>query len=109
VRRCGRVSDDAVTRLERELHAGLSPKALVSVQVRKSRKARRCIVIEVPAGKDVPYAFRDVNLYPARRRRSRSRARRRETIRDIVMRRQIEPERWERRFSLGDLRNRMWM
>ena len=25
------------------------------------------------------------------------------TIRDIVMRRQIEPERWERRFSLADL------
>lgn len=26
-----------------------------------------------------------------------------ETIRDIVMRRQIEPERWERRFSFADL------
>lgn len=92
-------SPDAVTRLERDIHAGLSPKALVSFQT-EILEGQAVLIIEVPAGKDVPYAFRDV-IYlregDANRRANAA------EIRDIVMRRQIEPERWERRFSLGDL------
>ena len=58
------------------------------------------IVIEVPAGKDVPYAFQDVIYirYAESTRKADI-----ETIRDIVMRNQIEPERWERRFSFAEI------
>ena len=92
-------SDEAVAILERKLHDGLSPKALVSVQVQPI-EGKPVIVIEVPAGKDVPYAFRDAIYIRVGESTQRADA---ETIRDIVMRRQIEPERWERRFSFADV------
>jgi ATP-dependent DNA helicase RecG len=57
-------------------------------------------VIEVPAGKDVPYAYRSA-IYL--REGNSNQAADAATIRDIVMRREIEPERWERRFSFADL------
>ena len=41
-------SDDAVALLEKKLHDGLSPKALVSVQV-QALEGKPIIVIEVPA------------------------------------------------------------
>ncbi len=94
-------SDDAVAALEKKLHDGLSPKALVSVEV-QSLQNKPVIVIEIPAGKDVPYAFRDAIYLRSGEATQRANA---ETIRDIVMRRQIEPERWERRFSFADLEN----
>lgn len=92
-------SDDAVAQLELKLHADLSPKALVSVQVQHLGD-RPVIVIEVPAGKDVPYAFRDAIYLRAGEVTQKADA---ATIRDLVMRRQIEPERWERRFSFADV------
>ena len=92
-------SDEAVSVLERKLHDGISPKALVSVEV-QPLEDKPVIVIEVPAGKDVPYAFRDVIYIRAGDTTHKADA---ETIRDIVMRRQIEPERWERRFSFADV------
>ena len=91
-------SDEAVSMLEKKLHDGLSPKALVSVQV-QPLEGKPVIVIEVPAGKDVPYAFRDGIYIRVGDFTQKADA---ETIRDIVMRRQIEPERWERRFSFAD-------
>ncbi len=94
-------SDDAVAALEKKLHAGLSPKALVSVHVQKLEN-QPVIVIEVPAGKDVPYAFRDTIHIRSGETTRKADA---ETIRDIVLRRQIEPERWERRFSFADPEN----
>lgn len=94
-------SADAVAALEKKLHDGLSPKALVSVEVQWLEK-KPVIVIEVPADKDVPYAFRDAIYLRSAESTQRANA---ETIRDIVMRRQIEPERWERRFSFADLEN----
>lgn len=93
------VSEEAIARLERNIHEGLSPKALVSFQS-EVLEGQRVLIIEVPAGKDVPYAFRDT-IYlredDVNRRANAS------AIRDIVMRRQIEPERWERRFSFADI------
>ena len=91
-------SPDALAMLEKRLHEGVSPKALVSVQT-QDLGGKPVIVIEVPAGKDVPYAFRDVIYIRSGDATQKADA---ETIRDIVMRRQIEPERWERRFSLAD-------
>lgn len=92
-------SDGEISTLEKCIHDGLSPKAMVSFQV-QSLDSRRVLVIEVPAGADVPYAFRNVIYIREAESTQKADA---ATIRDIVMRRQIEPERWERRFSLADL------
>ena len=92
-------SPDAVAKLEQQLHQGISPKTLISVQVQTLDK-KPVLVIEVPSGKDVPYAFRDVIYVRDGEFTRRADA---ATIRDIVLRRQIKPERWERRFSFADL------
>ena len=92
-------SPSSIAAFEEELHDGLSPQALVSVLVQEL-KGKSVLVIEVPAGKDLPYAFRDI-IYM--RSGDSTRKADVETIRDLVMRREIEPERWERRFSLAEL------
>lgn len=91
--------DDEIAAFEKALHDGLSPKSLVAIAPQKL-DGKSVVVIEVPQGHDVPYAFRNaifvreddasVQADPA-------------TIRDMVLRSQIEPERWERRFSVADL------
>lgn len=91
--------DEEIAAFEKALHDGLSPKSLVAVGPEKL-DGKSVVVIEVPKGHDVPYAFRNaifvreddasVQADPA-------------TIRDMVLRSQIEPERWERRFSVADL------
>jgi ATP-dependent DNA helicase RecG len=91
-------SDDAKSSLEKKLHEGLSPKAFVAVQT-QDIDGISLIVIEVPAGKDMPYAFRDV-IYL--RDGGATRKADIETIQDMVLRKQVEPERWERRFSSAD-------
>ena len=88
-------SPDAVKQIEQFFMEKISPKAYVAVQVEQLEK-KPVIVIEVPAGKDVPYAFKDVIYIRSAEKTEKADA---ETIRDIVMRHQIEPERWERRFS----------
>lgn len=93
------LSDDDVAELARKLHEGISPKSLVSIQV-QVLEGKPILVIEVPAGKDVPYAYRSA-IYL--REGNSNQAADAATIRDIVMRREIEPERWERRFSFADL------
>ena len=92
-------SPDTIARLECRLNEGISPKALVYVQVQELEQ-KPVIVIEVPAGKDIPYAFRDVIYIRTGELTQKADV---ETIRDIVMRHQIEPERWERRFSFADI------
>ncbi|MGP8254424.1 MAG: Fic family protein, partial [Methanoregula sp.] len=57
------------------------------------------IILEVPAGQDPPYAFQNI-IYM--RTGAETKKADIETIRDLVLRRQVEPERWERRFSLAD-------
>ena len=91
-------SAEIVAALEKQLHDGLAPKALVELAV-ESLEDKPILVIEVPAGQDVPYAFR--NTIYIRSGESTQPADP-ETIRDIVLRRQTEPERWERRFSLAN-------
>jgi ATP-dependent DNA helicase RecG len=46
-------SERAITKLEKQFHEGISPKSLISVQVQEL-EGRPVIVVEVPAGKDVP-------------------------------------------------------
>jgi ATP-dependent DNA helicase RecG len=92
-------SHDVAIKLERHLIEHISPKAFVAVQAEELDK-KLVISIEVPAGSDVPYAFKDV-IYI--RTGELTQVANSQTIRDIVMRHQIEPERWERRFSFADL------
>ncbi len=54
------------------------------------------ILVEVPAGQDVPYAYENV-IYL--RDAGRTRTATVEEIRDLVLRRSVEPIRWERRLS----------
>ena len=84
--------------LEQVFENNLSPGTLVEIHTQKIQD-KNLIVIEVPFGRDPPYAFRDI-IYM--RSGSQTHKANNETIRDLVLRRQAEPERWERRFSLAD-------
>lgn len=81
--------------LERKLSQGISPKALVSVELQKIED-KEVLVVEIPAGKDYPYAFENDIFIREGDQTVKADV---ETVRDMVMRRQVEPERWERRFS----------
>ncbi len=81
--------------IERNLMQGISPQAFVSFETQKV-EGKSVLVIEVPSGKDVPYSFKN-DIY-VRRGETTEKADI-ATIRDMVFRRQAEPERWERRFS----------
>lgn len=94
-----KLSHDAVNKLELYLIEHISPKAFVAVQAEELDK-KLVISIEVPAGSDVLYAFKDVMYI---RTGELTQVAKTQTIRDIVMRHQIEPERWERRFSIADI------
>ena len=85
--------------LEATLTRELEPKAFISVEEHEIQ-GKRVLVIEVPAGKDVPYAFKDQVFVREGDRTTRASIMR---IKDMVMRRQAEPERWERRLSTADI------
>ena len=90
--------DTLVKIFEQTLEKDLSPGTLVEIHVQNVQD-KDLIVLEVPAGQDPPYAFQNI-IYM----RTGAETRKADvgTIRDIVLRRQVEPERWERRFSLAD-------
>lgn len=80
-------------RLELIIADGLVPKALVSFES-QVLEGKTIWVIEVPAGKDIPYSYR--NEVFIREGDSTLRADI-ATLRGMIMRTQVEPERWERR------------
>ena len=85
--------------LETRLFEGLSPNPLIFVQVQEI-EGKVIIVIEVPLGNDIPYAFQNIiyiRVDQTTRKADNS------TIRELVLGKQIEPERWERRFSTADI------
>lgn len=93
------VTDDQLASFERRLFEAISPTVLVAVE-RMELEGKQVVLIEVAQGRDLPFSFKGViymrvgdAVVPA------SPA----TIRDMVLRSQIEPERWERRFSLADM------
>lgn len=90
--------DASVKILEQTFENNLSPGTLVEIHIQKIQN-KDLIVIEIPSGRDPPYAFRDI-IYM----RTGAETRKADvgTIRDLVIRRQIEPERWERRFSFAN-------
>ena len=85
--------------LEQTIVTGLMPKALVSFED-QTVEGKPVWVIEVPAGQDIPYSYKDEVFI-----REEEQTRRADvaTLRDMILRRQNEPERWERRFSDADL------
>ncbi|WP_395610673.1 Fic family protein [Pseudomonas sp. B22129] len=89
----------ALRKLEQQVAQYLSPKALVSFEAQHIA-GKTIWVVEVPAGQDIPYSFRDEAFI-----REGEITRRADiaTLRDMIMRREVEPERWERRFSSADL------
>ena len=91
--------DAMVKCLEQRVHQGLSPGALVAVRVHEV-EGKTLLIIEVPAGKDLPYAFENIIYLRTGQTTQKADI---ETIRDMVLRKQVEPERWERRFSSADM------
>ncbi|WP_438868714.1 Fic family protein [Pseudomonas sp. L1(2025)] len=91
--------ESALRKLEQQIAQGLVPKALVSFET-QFIAGKTLWVVEVPAGQDIPYSFRDEAFI-----REGEMTRRADvaTLRDMIMRREVEPERWERRFSNADL------
>ena len=89
----------AVRQFERQVNKGISPKTLISVE-QQEIDGKQVLVVEVPTGKDFPYAFYNDIFVRVGVQTNKADI---ETIRDMVMRRQVEPERWERRFSSADL------
>ena len=81
--------------LEITVTQNISPQAFFSFELH-TIEGRTVLVIEVPSGKDVPYSYAN-DIYV--RSGDKTQKADIETIRDMVLRRQSEPERWERRFS----------
>ena len=84
--------------LEHKLYDGITPKTFIALEMMEL-DGKSIIVIEVPAGKDLPYAYQN-KIYI--REGGKTRLADVNTVRDMVMRSEIEPERWERRFSLAE-------
>ena len=84
-----------IGQLERSIVDSLAPAAPVFFR-EQTIEVKPVWIIEVPAGMDQPYSFRDEIFI---REETGNRHADMELIRDMIMRRQIEPDRWERRFS----------
>ncbi|MCB1207461.1 MAG: putative DNA binding domain-containing protein, partial [Verrucomicrobiae bacterium] len=91
-------SDAQIAKFEQFVRESINPGALIIVQ-RETLDGKTVIVIEVPKGSDPPYAFNHVHY---QRDGDKLQIMDQQTIREIVLRSQIEPERWERRFSTAD-------
>ena len=89
------IAEDKIDAIQRRIYSGLSPKAPISFEIIYVED-KRVLTIEVPHGKDYPYSYKG-DVYT----RDGIGARKADidTIKDLILRREIEPERWERRFS----------
>lgn len=92
-------SQSSIHQLEQELMKSISPKAFIAIQA-ESLTEKQLIFIEIPSGSDGPYAFKDVIYIHNGTSIEVADVHK---IRDMVMRHQIEPERWERRYSLASI------
>ena len=88
-----------IVKFENSIIERLTPKVLVSFE-KHTLENKQIWIIEVPSGADIPYAFNNSIFIRNGNQTLQADV---NTIRDMIMRRQIEPERWERRFSDADL------
>jgi ATP-dependent DNA helicase RecG len=85
-------------KIEQELAREISPPAFLSVEIFEIEK-KDVLVIEIPAGKDAPYSYKnDIFIRVGEMTKKADIT----AIRDMVLKRQSEPERWERRFSVAE-------
>ncbi len=105
---CG-VSDEAevvgfeteceTAEIEGVLLSRLSPKAMFSIDI-VDIEGKAVLVIEVPKGLDQPYGFDDEIFVRSSGRVVKASV---EQIKDMVLKGQVEPARWERRFSSASI------
>ena len=88
-------AEQVAEQLESQLKSAIQPPVLFSVEVQEV-ETKQLLVVEVPAGKDIPYAFNSDIYIRAGEQTQKADV---DTIRDMVMRKQVEPTRWERLFS----------
>ena len=87
--------EENIKKIEMVLIKQIIPKAPFFFELHKI-EGKEVLVIEVPAGKDIPYSFRNEIYIRAWNKANKASV---NTIREMILRRQNEPERWERRFS----------
>lgn len=88
-------ADEKINRINSELVKDIIPSALYSIDIHELQ-GKNLVIVEVPAGKDIPFSYRNdifIREGAATRKASVN------TIKDMILRKQIEPERWERRLS----------
>ncbi|PZM80222.1 MAG: transcriptional regulator [Candidatus Margulisiibacteriota bacterium] len=85
--------------LEKDLITKIIPKAIVYLEVQEIQ-GLDVVIVEVPGGKDIPYAYNN-SIYIREGEKTLKASV--NIIKDMIMRRQVEPERWERRFSNADI------
>ncbi len=90
-----------IEKFKNDISDNLMPKSLISFEI-ESFENKKILIIEIPLGSDIPYSYKN-NVYI--RENDITLQANIDTIRDMIMRRQIEPERWERRFSDADINN----
>lgn len=88
-------AEQVAERLEGQLQSTIQPPVLFSVEVQEVEN-KQLVIVEVPAGKDIPYAFNSAIYVRSGDNTQKADV---DTIRDMVMRKQVEPTRWERLFS----------
>jgi ATP-dependent DNA helicase RecG len=84
-------------RLETQLQDSIAPKALFTLSV-DTEEGRAIVSIEAPEGRDVPYVT-DGRVFVRRGKRTVPVAP--DELRQMVQGRSVQPDRWERRPSLG--------
>jgi len=92
-----RISKLAADEIREFLHEAIAPHALFTVSIDRVQGGR-VAVVDVPAGRDVPYVFQGA-VYV--RSGSRTLQADTEAMREMVERRATETERWERRLAPG--------
>ncbi|MEI6757182.1 MAG: SUMF1/EgtB/PvdO family nonheme iron enzyme [Chlorobium sp.] len=90
--------------LEQAIRIKVLPQAMFSFETQILEENKLVLVIEVPSGKDFPYSYNGRFFV---REKDQTQPAPVDIIRDMIMRRQIEPERWERRFSDVNLQNEL--
>lgn len=92
-------TDATAMKLERQLCDAISPTSLIEVSVQYLEQ-KSVIIIEVPAGNDLPYVCQNKFFFYENGKIIEADSM---TIRDIILRKSVEPIRWERRFSTADI------
>ena len=90
--------ESELQRLERTVVKDIVPKSLFSFELKENGNST-FLVIEVPAGKEIPYSYRNTIFIKKGNQSIKADI---DTVKDMIISKQNEPIRWERRFSDAD-------